>query len=140
MIAVDTNVLLRYLLEPIDTHNPVWQTQAAQHLVDGADDVFVADVVIAELEWVLESVFACTRDEIAQLVRALVNNYRFAFEDWRAIQSALLDYQNYPRVDLSDCLIARRAESLGASTLYTFETRQKLGALLIVTTISSPKN
>lgn len=48
MISVDTNVLLRYLLEPVDAQNPVWQTQAARQLIDGADDVFVADLSVGE--------------------------------------------------------------------------------------------
>lgn len=133
MIAIDTNVLLRYLLEPLDAHNPKWQLIAAREVIDKADEVFVSDIVIAELEWVLESVFELTRNEIGELIQRLANNYRFKFEAWPVLQSALMDYRDHLKVDLSDCLIARRAKHKGADTLYTFE--KSLGALSIATTL-----
>ena len=135
MIAVDTNVLLRYLLEPLDERNPQWQVRAARRVIDGADKVFVADIVLAEMEWVLEAVFELARTDITKLFYSLANNYRFCFEDWAALQSALIDYQENKQVDISDCLIVRKANSRGADTLYTFEGRSRLGALPTVTTI-----
>ncbi len=138
MIAVDTNVLLRYLLEPLDARNPSWQAQAARQIIDQADKVFVSDIVLAELEWVMESVFELTRSQIAKVFQSVTGNYRFCFEDWSAVQSALMDYCDQKVVDLSDCLIARRANSRGASTLYTFEGEKKLGGLPIATTLKPP--
>ena len=136
MIAIDTNVLLRYLLEPVDPNNPKWQVQKAQDIIKLASKVFLSDIVIAESEWVLESVFNCNRKEIHNLIYVLANNSKFQFEDWKALNSALIDYQTYNKVDLSDCLIARRAINKGASSLYTFESSQKLSALPIVTSIT----
>ena len=49
-----------------------------------------------------------------------------------------MDYRDNRHVDLSDCLIARRANSRDASTLYTFEGDKKLGALPIATTLRPP--
>ncbi len=138
MIAIDTNVLLRYLMEPLDVHNPRWQVIVARDVIDHADAVFVSDIVIAEMEWVLESVFEIKRDDIATIIQTLANNHRFQFEDWSALQCALMDYRDYPKVDLSDCLVARRANRKGATTLYTFESEQKLGALRITTTLKPP--
>jgi len=135
MIAIDTNVLLRYLLEPVDQNNPKWQVQKAQDIINQTHKVFLSDIVIAESEWVLESVFNCNRKEIHLLIHTLANNSKFQFEDWKALNNALLDYKEYSKVDLSDCLIARRAANKGASTLYTFESIQKLGALPVATTI-----
>lgn len=135
MIAVDTNILIRYLFAPLDNHNPQWQVAKAVSLIDRANTVFISDIVLAELEWALESVFHVTRKEIVQVFRSLASNCRFCFEDWQALQSALIDYQEYKQVDLSDCLIARRAHNKGATTLYTFENEKKLGALPIVTSV-----
>ena len=67
MIAVDTNVLLRYLFRPIDAKNPQWQTDQAETVINQADKVFVPAIVIAEMEWVLESVFQCSRKDILLL-------------------------------------------------------------------------
>lgn len=139
MIAIDSNVLLRYLLKPIDKNNPQWQVDCAEQVINTADKVFIGDIVLAEVEWVLDSVFACERQDIYDLFHALANNSKFQFEDWAALNSALVDFQQLNKVELSDCLIARRAKHQGATTLYTFESIKKLGALSIVTTLKSIK-
>ena len=135
MIAVDTNVLLRYLFKPIDKNNPKWQVDVAEALINQADKVFIASIVIAETEWVLESVFGCNRREIYTVIHELASNTKFQFEDWSALNNALLDYIEYEAVELSDCLIARHAQNAGATTLYTFENGKKLGALPVATTL-----
>jgi len=135
MIAIDTNVLLRFLFKPVDGKNPKWQVDAAEVLINSANKVFISAIVIAETEWVLESVFDCTRQEIYSVIHELASNSKFQFEDWSALNSALLDYIEYNAVELSDCLIARRAQNEGATTLFTFENEKKLGALPVVTTL-----
>lgn len=135
MIAVDTNVLLRYLLEPLDQRNPQWQVLAARQVIEKQEKVFVSSIVLAELEWVLDLVFKLTRVDIANIYKSLAGNTRFCFEDWNALQAALIDYQENKNLDLSDCLIARSASNHGAVTLYTFEGQNKLGALPITTTL-----
>lgn len=52
---VDTNVLLQYLIQPLDSRNPDWQHKAATKIIDVAEQVYVTDIVLAEVEWVLES-------------------------------------------------------------------------------------
>lgn len=140
MIAVDTNVLLRYLLQPTDSRNPQWQTQKAEQLIHSADSVFICDIVLAELEWVLETVFELTRTIIHDTLYRLASHRQFRFEEWHALHCALMDYKTYPKVDFSDCLIARRAASARAETLYTFESPNKLGALPVVTSIRKLKS
>jgi predicted nucleic-acid-binding protein len=138
MIAIDTNVLLRYLFKPIDARNPQWQTECAEAVINQANKVFVSSIVIAEMEWVLESVFQCSRKEIHSVLHELACNSQFHFEDWSVLNCALLDYLEFNTVDLSDCLIARTAQKAGAKTLYTFENTKKLGALPIVTSLKGP--
>ena len=137
MIAVDTNVLLRYLIDPIDNSNPSWQGKAARKVINSEEFVFISDIVIAETEWVLESVFEFTKQEISALIDAIASNSKFQYEDWSALQCALLDYKECSRVELSDYLIARRANHKGATSLYTFEGQKKLGRLGIVTTLKN---
>lgn len=139
MIAVDTNVLLRYLLAPVDASNPFWQTRVATETINPADSVYLSDIVLAETEWVLETVFELNRSEIHSALKQLACNTRFIFEDWSALQCALMDYNENPKVDFSDCLIARRANSKGAKTLFSFENQKKLGALPIVTSLAEAK-
>lgn len=140
MIAIDSNVLLRYLLHPIDSNNPRWQAETAESLVNASEKVFISNIVLAETEWVLDGVFACRRDEIYELFHALANNRKFQFENWAVLNCALLDYQQLGKVELSDCLVARQTHYKGASTLYTFESIKKLEALPVVTTLHPPKS
>jgi len=135
MIAIDTNVLLRFLFQPVDTQNPKWQVDRAEAVINQANKVFISAIVIAEMEWVLESVFGCTRQEIHAVLHELASNTKFQFEDWAVLNCALLDYLEFSTVDLSDCLIARTAQKAGAMTLFTFENEKKLGALPIATTL-----
>lgn len=135
MIAVDTNVLLRFLLQPVDTNNPKWQVDRAEEIINQADQVFIADIVIVEMEWILEGVFACSRKEIYSLFRALANNSKFFFNDWAAFNCALLDYIEHDKVELSDFLILRQAKSSGATKFYTFENEKKLGGVASATCI-----
>lgn len=135
MIAIDTNVLLRYLLAPTDRKNPQWQTEQATQLIQSAKHVYLSDIVLAETEWVLETVFELKRSEIHQLLHLLACNKQFLFDDWPALQCALMDYRETRKVDFSDCLIARRSASQGAETLYTFENTKKLGGLPVATTL-----
>lgn len=126
MIAVDTNVLLRFLLKSIDRANPKWQVEVAEEIINNAERVFVSDIVIAETEWVLESVFECSREEISALLRDLANNVKFRYDDWRALNYALLDCAENQKVELSECVIARRAYNKGSKTLYTFLKTKKV--------------
>jgi predicted nucleic-acid-binding protein len=127
MIAVDTNVVLRFLLKPVDSQNPKWQVEQAERVINQAGKVFISDIVIVEMEWILEGVFACSRKEIATLLRTLANNTKFCFQNWAVLNCALLDYSEHSKVELSDCLMARQAKSNGATPFYTFENEKKLG-------------
>ncbi len=119
MIAFDTNVLLRLLLN--DDPN---QARQAQDLVDRAvaasDRVLLPDIVLCELEWVLESVYAFPRARIAMTVRRLLDAEEFAFMNRAAVARALEHYTR-GKADFSDYLLGESAMLGGASTTYTFD-------------------
>jgi predicted nucleic-acid-binding protein len=66
MIAVDTNVLLRFLV----ADDPV-QTPRAMRLIDEAsargEPVFVSQIVLCEIEWVLDTTYGASRAEISRI-------------------------------------------------------------------------
>jgi predicted nucleic-acid-binding protein len=124
MIAVDTNVILRFLLKPVDSHNPNWQVEQVEYLINQSDKVFISDIVIVEMEWILEGVFACNRKEIATLLRTLANNTKFCFQNWAVLNCALLDYSEHSKVELSDCLIARQAKNNGATPFIRLKVKR----------------
>ena len=119
MIALDTNVLLRLLL-----NDDPRQSRQAQALIDRAvsrsDPVLLTDIVLCELEWVLGAAYGVPKPEIARTLRRLLDTPVFAFLDRAAVAGALGDYETGTG-DFSDYLIGASAARAGASTTYTFD-------------------
>ena len=119
MIAFDTNVLLRLLL-----NDEPRQARQAQALLDCAvsrsDPVLLPDIVLCELEWVLGAVYGVPKPEIVRTLRSLLDTDDFAFLDRGAVAEALRDYEAGSG-DFSDYLIGASAARAGASTTYTFD-------------------
>ena len=119
MIALDTNVLVRLLVED-DPKQAARAGEAVQAAVERGERVLIGDTVLAELEWVLESAYGVPRERIHGAVRALVEDERFVFEDRRRVLSAL-DRYRFGRGDLSDFLLGFSARDHGASAVLTFD-------------------
>ena len=119
MIAFDTNVLLRLLL-----NDDARQSRQAQALVDQAasrsDKVLLPDIVLCEMEWVLNSVYKVPKTVIIETLRRLLDAEEFAFLDRAAVTGALNGYED-GGADFSDCLIGASAARAGAATTYTFD-------------------
>jgi predicted nucleic-acid-binding protein len=116
MIAIDTNVLLRYLLQDDKA-----QALKAAALITGADTVLVTDVVLVETVWVLTGKrYGLDRDAVAGVVSALFEEPNIVFEDGQTVWRALNDYKKARPVkvggkkksaDFHDALIVNKAMS-----------------------------
>ncbi len=119
MIGVDTNVLVRILVEDDRA-----QLQRARAVLDEAaersEKVFVSDIVLAELHWVLEDAYEVPRSKILQAIQGLVASARFEFEDTDRVNEALSLYQG-GKAELSDYLLGLQASRRGARTTFTFD-------------------
>ena len=128
MIAIDTNVLLRYLLE-----DDADQAALAARLMTGHEPVLITDAVLVETIWTLRGgKYRFAKPAIVSVVQALFKEANIRFEDARSVWRALHDYRKARRTDerqpdFSDALIARKAERVtrhaGASFggFYTFD-------------------
>jgi len=128
MIAIDTNVLLRYLLQD-DARQPA----KAVALLSGNEDVLVTHVVLSEAIWTLcGKKYNANQTDVAATVRALFEEPRIVFENARTVWRALSDYVNTNEpgraaIDFPDALILNCAKqaaiqkSVDFSGLYTFD-------------------
>jgi predicted nucleic-acid-binding protein len=66
-IAVDTNVLVRYL-----TWDDEGQAIQAANAIEGADAVIVPTIVLCELVWVLKRAYRYAGPEIVEILRRLI--------------------------------------------------------------------
>ena len=119
MIGLDTNVLVRFLVQDDDA-----QTRRAVALVKYALDeneaLYVSDVVLCELVWVLETSYAVGRDEIAANMAKLLRARQLAFRDADMLSRALEAYQA-GRGDFADYVIREDARVAGADAVATFD-------------------
>ena len=119
MIAFDTNVLLRLLLN--DDKRQARQAQALiDRVVEASDRVLLPDIVLCELEWVLDSVFELPRSRIMETFQRLLDAEEFTFISLAAFSRALDEYKK-GKADFSDYLIGTSAASAGATTTFTFD-------------------
>ncbi len=128
MIAIDTNVLLRYLLN--DDKN---QATSAEQLINGKDAVLVTDVVLVETIWTLKGKkYQLEKADLVTVIRALFKEPNIRFENGQVVWLALHDYRNAQAVngkmaDFSDALIVNKSKfiasekSVELNGVYTFD-------------------
>jgi len=119
--ALDTNVLVRYLVE--DDRE---QSERAATLIDGALDtgepLFVPQLVLAELVWVLTRAYEFRRAEVADLLRRLAHAKQLFIEDIDDVHRALDAYAR-GKADFADYLIREKAHRAGCEGLVTFDRK-----------------
>lgn len=115
MTGLDTNTLVRYL-----TQDDEVQFQAILRLLNRKSATFfVPDLVLVELDWVLDSLYGWTRDEIADAFARLLTIHNLVFEDERCIQAALRGVRG--GADLSDELIVAACRLRGCHDVASFD-------------------
>lgn len=131
MIALDTNVLIRFLVEDDEA-----QSRRATKLIEGAvardEQLFISDIVMCETVWVLSSAYRFSRAEIVDALSQLLRARSVVFSSTDSIARALDAYRK-ERGDFADYLIREHARSAGAETVATFD-----GALLKDSGFSKP--
>jgi predicted nucleic-acid-binding protein len=119
VIALDTNVLVRYLVE-----DDAKQTAAAAALIDRviADDdtLFVSDVVVCETVWVMSVSYGVRRAEIAGVLRSLFRARHLTFAAADQLIRALDTYEA-GKGDFADYLIREHARAAGCEDVATFD-------------------
>ena len=119
MIALDTNVLVRFLVE-----DDARQTEQAAALIERAvasgDTLFVSDVVVAELVWVLSVSYRISRAQIAATLRDLLRARHLTFAASDQLTRAIDSFAR-GKGDFADYLIGEHARVAGCETVATFD-------------------
>jgi predicted nucleic-acid-binding protein len=118
MIAVDTNVLVRVLVD--DPDQPA-QVVAARTRVRRAAHIFIPQIVQVETVWVLESAYGFDKPTVIVVLDHLARNKAVTLQREDQFQRALAAFRT-GRADFADYLI--EAESMDADyRLVTFDRR-----------------
>ena len=123
MIALDTNVLVRLVLQDDET-----QARAAERLVVRArreqTHLFVADVVWCELVWVLTRRAGLSRGDIAAALDQLLRTELIVVAAPAVIERSLAAYRK-GKGDFADYLVREQARAIDAGDVVTFDRALK---------------
>lgn len=119
MIALDTNVLVRYIVQD----DPI-QAAAASRLIESRctpeEPGLVATIVLCELAWVLGRGYGYSRTQVAAVVRTILAAEELEVEapelGWRALR-----WFEDGKADFADYLIGAAARERGAVSTFTFD-------------------
>ena len=118
MISVDTNVLVRIL---VDDPGAEGQMLVARKLLDSSSAVYVTQVVQVETVWVLESAYEFDKHAVCKVLEHLLEHQQFLLQAPDCFATALESFKK-TSADFSDCLIL--AESFQQQTkLVTFDKK-----------------
>lgn len=119
MIGLDTNILVKYLTQDDPGQSKKANTEIEKGLSAG-HMFYIADIVICELVWVLETAYGCDRREIVPVLENILRTKQFRFEDKDLLWQSLADYRN-KKGDFADHLIGRAGHKAGCSETLTFD-------------------
>ncbi|MBM4163514.1 MAG: type II toxin-antitoxin system VapC family toxin [Lentisphaerae bacterium] len=121
MIALDTNILVRFLVRDDETQAHLVYARF-KRAESARETLFVPLVVLLETFWVLESAYDKTRTEILDALEDLKNMPILKFEKDQVLHRLLFEGRKN-QLDVSDLLIALSAQSCGCTEGLTFDKK-----------------
>lgn len=118
---VDTNLFIRYL-----TNDDQAKAERVELLLKeaavGKVRLVTAEMVIAEIVWVLESSYGLKNDAVAPLIRAILATSGLEVINGVLVARALEHYET-KNIDFIDGYIAAVMEKQGITELYSFDRK-----------------
>ena len=118
MIGLDTNVLVRYIMQ-----DDAKQSPSATRLIESLSveaKGFVPLVAVVELDWVLTSAYDLDRTQVGEAFEALLRTKEVVVDQAETVWKALRVFRG-SNADFADCLIERSASAAGCERTVTFD-------------------
>ena len=123
MIALDTNLLVRLVLQDDEAQARIVE-RLLIHARRDQTSLFIADIVLCELVWVLTRRAGISRAAIAETIHRLLRTELVVVTDARLIEGVLESYLS-GRGDFADYLIRAQSRNAGAAEVVTFDRALK---------------
>ena len=121
MMALDTNILVRFLIK-----DDKKQAQQVYQLFKQAEDkkavLFVPLLVVLEAIWVLQSVYNIVDEDVVTAIANLLLMPVLKFEQQSAIQGFIVSARD-TKLGLADLLIAHSAQASLCQQVLTFDKK-----------------
>ncbi len=124
MIGIDTNVMVRYLVQ-----DDPGQSSAAATAIDALTEDepgFLSLVTVVELYWVLRKAYKISADRCADLIGMLLDAREIRIDRDSLVRVALGETRE--GLDFADALIAETGRSAGCDHTVTFDRRATTSA------------
>jgi predicted nucleic-acid-binding protein len=118
MIGLDTNVLVRYIMQDDAEQSPL--ASALMESLTVAAPGFVTLVAVVEMSWVLASCYGLDRSQVASALEGLIRSKEIVVEHSDIVWQAVRIFRD-STTDFADCLIERSAVAAGCARTMTFD-------------------
>lgn len=118
MIAVDTNVLVRYFAQD-DEIQSAKARQCLENELTPDQPGFISSIVLVELIWVLDGIYAVPMAGVIEIIEALLNAQTLVVEHSDAVERAL----HLAHGDIADALIHEIGKIAGCAKTVTFDKK-----------------
>lgn len=112
---VDANVIVRHL-----TGEPAIQAERATRYLRRTDQLLLADLILAEVAYVLESFYEVPRPQVAETLRAVLALPAIRVVDRDLLQRTVELYEVH-RLDFADAYLVAAAEGSGVGIVASFD-------------------
>jgi predicted nucleic-acid-binding protein len=120
MIALDTNVLVRYLAQD-DREQSALATSLIEQRLSAQSPGYVSCVVLAELHWVLSRGYSVDRAGFTDIARGLLSARALRFDNVQAAWNALQAFED--GFDFVDALLTELGDDAGCAATVTFDRK-----------------
>lgn len=120
MIGLDTNVVIRYLVQDEPKQSKL-ASQVIEKAVADGETLRISQITLCEIVWVLERCYNTSKKELIDVLKQLLQTQQIRIEHDSVARQALRDFEVHSGVDFSDCLIGRQNAANDCSFTYTFD-------------------
>ena len=130
MIAVDTNILIRFFIRD-DERQFTLVNNLFKKAEDEKDSIFISDIVLVEFVWVLKRGYSIPKVKIIDTLNAIGSNNIFTFQNKFRFKKALKGFRGNSG-DFADYLIGQTGYENRAITTYTFDKKIRNSAFFTI--------
>jgi len=121
MIGIDTNVLVRYLVQD-DYEQSAQSTLLIEQECNLSSPGYLSNIVLCELVWVLTGAYKYDKNLVIEVMEQILVTAELLVENENVVRKAINDYK-IGSADFSDYLIVNNNQQSGCTKTYTFDKK-----------------
>ncbi len=125
MIGIDTNILVRYIVQD-DEEQARLATSVLEGELDGKNQGLVSAIVLCELVWVLRRAYGYGKEQVVEVLRSLMSSADLVVDRVDDAWRALREYET-GSADFTDYYMGQMNRTLHAETTYTLDRKAGTG-------------